>query len=110
MTKQDKIIFNKILKGGATLSSKGYPCYFKTGYQVSREDLFTTKQPEEALKLVKTLINKIEGYIGIWVDVDGTIYIDISINIKNMQEAKNFGKQLNQISIYDWANNNCIYL
>ena len=43
MTRQDKIIFNKILKGGVTLSSKGYPCYFKTGYQVSKQDMFTTK-------------------------------------------------------------------
>ena len=56
MNRQDKIIFNKILRGGATLSSKGYPCYFKTGYQVSQQDMFITKQPEEALKLVKTLM------------------------------------------------------
>lgn len=110
MTRQDKIILTKILKGGATLSSKGYPCYFKTGYQVSKQDMFTTKQPEEALKLVKSLIGKVDGYIGVWVDTDGTIYIDISINIKDILEAIKFGKRLKQISIYNWSNNDCIYL
>lgn len=104
-----KIIEN----GGATLNKNGQAVNFKRGYQVSKKDCFILKVDElqdifeKTTNLLKAINNN--EFVGLWVD-NGKIYIDISIKIGNLQTATEFGKELKQLSIFNWATKNCIFL
>ena len=111
LTKND---VNKIIdKGGATLNKAGAEITFKRGFQVSRRDCY---------KLNAEKVNEIAGAIrdvlsrcgasdccGIWID-SGIAYIDISERIKNRKKALKVAAARRQISVYDWAAGDCIYL
>lgn len=108
-----KTLKNLIQKNGATLDKNEKQVNFKNGYQVSKKDCYILD-----LTNTKDILNKINGlfkslkpgeFLGLWVE-DNKIYIDISIKINNLKNAINFGKVNNQLSIFDWATKNCIYL
>jgi hypothetical protein len=99
--------------GGATLDHSGAPVSFRTGYQVSKKDCYIlkVKNIKAILKAVNKLLNgcKFGEFVGLWVD-DEKIYIDISEHIKNYKNAFKVGTARKQLSVFDWAANNCIYL
>lgn len=108
-----KTTLSRLIKaGGATLRKNGLPVDFKTGYQVSRKDCFKIDvgNVPEILGKIEQLQNSIQEdeFLGLWVD-EGYIYIDISIRVEQKSEALKLGKELNQISIFDWQNKTCIY-
>lgn len=94
---------------GITLDKQGNPITHKNGYQVSAEDL----EIIPAYKLRKAhlldLLDRIPvgSNLGVWID-NGKAYIDRSARIGNKRLALKVGRQLNQISIYDWATGDCI--
>lgn len=97
--------------GGATLRRDGYAVTYADGYQVSKQDCYiiditATEELANAVNTVLAMLNRGE-YCGIWVN-EGKAYIDISIRIADKVEALNMGRELNQISIYDWAAGDCI--
>lgn len=103
---------NIIKNGGATLNKKGGAVNFSNGYQVSKKDCFildignTTKVLNAIKKLLNTI--KADEFAGIWIE-DGKAYIDISIKIDLLPEALQLGRELKQISIFDWNTKSCIY-
>lgn len=97
--------------GGATLRRDGVAVKYNSGYQVSRRDCYIiditdTMKLSEAVNTVLSMLNRGE-FCGIWIN-DGKAYIDISIRIADKGEALNMGRELNQISIYEWATGDCI--
>lgn len=109
----NKIEIAKIIRnGGATLNRQGEKVNFSRGYQASKKDCYTigVEKVDKISKAVNELLNRIgrDEYVGLWVD-SGLVYIDISENIKNRKKALNIGTARHQISIFDWANDICIY-
>lgn len=99
--------------GGATLNKQQKQVNYKRGYQVSKKDCYIlsidhTNLILQAVNNLQKTIAKNE-FVGLWVD-QGLVYIDISIKFYNLQNAVDYGKALDQISIFDWANKTCIYL
>ena len=88
---------------GATLDKAGTPLTYKSGYQVSAEDLAIIP----AYRLRKAyLIDMLKAIpagscLGVWID-GGKAYIDRSARISNKRLALKVGRQLNQISVWDW--------
>ena len=97
------------INGGMTIDKQGNPLQYKSGYQVSAEDL----EIIPAYKLRKThlieMLNAIPvgSCLGVWLD-NGKAYIDRSARISNKRLALKVGRELNQISIYDWKSGDCI--
>lgn len=102
-----------IRNGGATLAQDGNPVIFDNGYQVSKRDCYTLDV--QRVNLVNKKINKLLNtlsrgeFVGVWVN-DGKVYVDISVRVRKLERAERIGKSLNQISIFDWAAQDCIYL
>lgn len=97
--------------GGCTLNSNGEAVAFPSGYQVSKKDCYklATEQKDRIKKAVSGLLSRIKSgeFVGVWVD-SGFVYIDISERIHNLKTALRVGKSRKQLSIYDWAADNCI--
>lgn len=108
-----KTLLNIIKDGGATIRKNGTLANFEKGYQISKKDCYIleVEQINNILQSINNLLDTInsEEFCGVWVD-DGKCYIDISIKIDNKQKAIQKGLELQQISIFDWATKNCIYL
>jgi len=106
-------IKNIIKNGGATLNKQGNAKNYKSGYQVSKKDLFILdiENIENITTIINNTLNNMQNdeFLGLWVD-NNKVYIDLSIKISNLQKAVNFGKKLKQISIFEWSTKNCIYL
>lgn len=92
---------------GATLDNNFNNIELKKGYQVSIEDLEIVKVYKLTKKHLMTLLNKNKN-LGIWIEKNNA-YIDYSITINTKKEALKIGKQLNQISIFDWKNKKVVY-
>lgn len=105
----DKIYQNK----GATLHKDGKQANFKKGYQVSIKDLHIIKarQKNKIKNIILKELKRIKNgeFLGVWLD-NKKCYIDKSKHFDDLNKAINTGKANNQISIYDFKNNNCIYL
>ena len=103
---------NIISKGGATLNSQGRAVNFKKGYQVSKKDCYilNINNTAEVLNAINKLLNTIKAneFAGVWIE-EGKAYIDISIKINSLSKALKLGKELKQISIFDWNTKKCIY-
>lgn len=100
-----------ISDGGATLRRDGVAVKYNSGYQVSRRDCYiiditATEELANAVNTVLSMLNRGE-FCGIWIN-DGKAYIDISVRIADKAEALKIGRELNQISIYDWSTGDCI--
>lgn len=107
-----KTIKNIINNNGATLNKDGKAVNFASGYQVSKKDCFilsinNTNAILDAINNILNTINQNE-FCGIWIENDNA-YIDISIKIDALDDALKLGKELKQISIFDWNTKNCIY-
>lgn len=97
--------------GGATMSPDLNIVSLKAGFVVSLNG-FETK----ARRITKKLLKKYQklaymhgAYIGAWVD-NNTIYLDLSINILDMQQAINEGVKNKQLAIFDIENKTSLYL
>lgn len=106
-------IKNILKNGGATLNKQGNAKNYKSGYQVSKKDMYILdiSNIEQITKAINEILNNISKneFCGIWCD-SGKCYIDISIKINNKQKAIEQGKILKQISIFEWQTKNCIFL
>lgn len=50
-----------------------------------------------------------DAYLGGWIDADN-VYLDISVNIPNIEDALNLARDNSQLAIYDLSNGESIYL
>jgi len=91
-----------------------------SGYMVSLEGLevivdnFDTLSEEDINKACEWYIPQAQlksesTYFGAWVD-DNKLYLDLSLNIQDLDVAKAFGYANNQKAIYDVDNGESVYL
>jgi hypothetical protein len=104
-----------IKNGGFSLNKDGKVPV--TGYMISCKDLYKiTLSDLTPDKLDNAILeaSKINGFIGGWLDVNSddknNFYLDISINIKDKDEAIELAKKNNQLAIFDIATGESIYL
>jgi hypothetical protein len=88
---------------GITLDKQGNAISYSNGYQVSAEDLEIIPAYRLTKKHLIDMLAKIPNgsNLGIWID-NGKAYIDRSARISNKRLALKVGRELNQISIWDW--------
>ena len=88
---------------GATLDKQGNALTYKDGYQVSAEDLEVVPAYKLTKKHLLDMLNKIPNgsCLGVWID-NNKAYIDRSARIGNKRLALKVGRELKQISIWDW--------
>jgi hypothetical protein len=101
--------------GGVTLDGKSLEIKtYKNGYQVSVKDMHTI--PFGGLtgeELIRTYLypmvadNPMNYDIGMWL-YSGDLYIDYSVNIKDLEEALSIGRTYNQKTLYDWKNDDYV--
>lgn len=90
----------------ATIQNGGFSWEtYHSGYMVSLEGSeVKIKYTDPAQRA--SVINQIEFYIDMvgqvntWLD-DGIIYLDISVNVEDLQEALTFAEENKQLAIYD---------
>ena len=82
----------------------------KVGYMVSVQSIGIYKDIQsvnqgEVIAKVKAIHNgSNKNYLGIWTDSEsGKCYIDLSVWIESKDEAISKGKELNEIAIFDLA-------
>ena len=101
--------------GGFSLNSDGLNA--TSGFMVSCKDLYKINlsdlTPDKLDNAIKEA-TEIGGYIGGWLDVNSddknNFYLDISINVKDKDEAIELAKKNNQLAIFDIATGESIYL
>lgn len=109
--------------GGATLTRDLKTANYSTGWQVSKQDLFTipmetlprNKQGEIATAKVKNMIARIakthikskQEFLGLWID-NGLLYIDKSIRTKTKKEAMQIARENKQLAIFKWATSSSV--
>ena len=91
------------LNNGITLDKQGNAITHKSGYQVSAEDLAIIPAYKLRKAYLLDMLNAIPvgSCLGVWID-NGKAYIDRSARIGNKRLALKVGKQLGQLSIWDW--------
>ena len=116
MKKFNNYLQKALQNGGLTIHRNGTIVNYKRGYQVSVRDCYKLRveNAERVVKAIERVMGVIksakkEYFCGLWVD-GGYIYIDISVRILDRLDAVIIGDRLNQKSIFDWANCDCIYL
>lgn len=104
-----------IKNGGFSLNKDGNSP--ATGYMISCKDLYKLNLSDLSNDKLDNAIKeatKIGGYIGGWLDVNSddknNFYLDISINVKDKDEAIELAKKNGQLAIYDIASGESIYL
>ena len=99
--------------GGATLTSDFKSAAFNSGYMVSLENYeFKTSiehLSSELLEEYQTIANDNQAYIGFWLDNDD-LYVDISINIDNLNDAIKIAQENKQLAIYNCEKGESIYV
>lgn len=112
--KQLKALKNYItINGGATVAADGSIALLNSGFMVSLagyEKKSTIKNL--SLKVINQYLKQAEclgGFAGFWVD-DDILYIDISKNIINKQQAIAEGLKNKQKAIYNIKENQSLYL
>lgn len=106
--KIEKIKNAVIENGGITLDSKTLEnANLTSGYMVSISgyEVITTINDLTTNSLLAhaRIAHALGGYVGLWLDND-KLYIDISLNIKSLENALKTGKFNNQLAIYDIVN------
>ena len=91
------------LNKGITLDKQGNALTYKSGYQVSKCDLAIIPAYRLRKSQLLDMLNAIPvgSCLGVWID-NGKAYIDQSARISNKRLALKVGRQLNQISVWDW--------
>lgn len=119
-----KVWFTEIVNnGGATLTRELESANYATGWQVSKQDLFTIpmetlprdKQGRIATARVKNMIADIakthikskQEFLGLWVD-NGKLYIDKSVRTKTKKEAMQIARENKQLAIFKWATSSSV--
>ena len=99
----ENILENK----GATLTKTLRKSKAKKGYMVSLKGYEVIIKASQATKLFYEIGRanaKAEAikhsYVGIWIEKD-LAYIDVSVRIKDLDKAIEFGKENEQLAIYD---------
>ena len=112
--KQLKLLKDYVLKnGGATLKNNGAFMDLAAGFMVSLAD--TEKKISLSSLKLKDLNNYLKlaknknAFVGLWLD-NNILYLDLSVNIINKNEALKVAKNNSQLAIYDIANQATIYL
>lgn len=96
--------------GGATINKYGERVNMKTGYQVSKQDLYIIPVDELDKLIVKEAMKLLErrgDYLGIWID-NGNAYIDISCRVTTKSGAMTMGRELKQLSVLRWRDCECL--
>ena len=99
-----------IQNGGATFNNRAERVTMKSGYQVSKCDLYIIAVKDLTKDLLKDTLAKLNGrgeYLGVWID-EGKAYIDISCRIATKREAMRVGRELNQLTVLRWADMVCV--
>lgn len=109
------LLFNKGVEGGGITIKDGKEVRHVKGYQVSTnsETKFGYHHRKEARAFFKQLMELAtpDQHIGIYVGgYHETIYIEESFHIMDKDEAIELGAKYKQESIYDWANDDLIWL
>jgi hypothetical protein len=103
-----------IKNGGASLTGNLKKATFQKGYLVAIEEFNKNIKTLDDLtikdiKKFKKIAKKLGAVVGFYTrDDDGSIDIDISINISDIQEAIKTGRKENQEAIFDCKNKRCI--
>lgn len=88
---------------GATLNNNGEAMTYKTGFQVSKRDLYIipVKQLTKRLITATLAVLRDDECLGIWID-GGRAYVDMSERISNYKHALKVGRDRKQISVWSW--------
>ncbi len=107
--KQLQQLKNYIIENdGATIAPDGTIQSLKSGFMVSLsgfEKIYNDIKFID-LKMVKSYLKiakKKNAFVGFWVN-NNKIYIDLSINVNEKEEALKIAKKNNQIAIFDCLN------
>jgi hypothetical protein len=98
-------------KGIPASITEGYMVAFKGGVIVDKTDeKYDLKVRQAICELLdlNTHLHNI-GYIGFWEN-EGKLYIDLSVNILSVLMALTFGKQQDQIAIWDVLRSNSVVI
>ncbi len=99
--------------GGATLTSNFKSAAFNSGYMVSLQDYeFKTSielLSSELLEEYRMIANENNAYIGFWLD-NNDLYVDLSINIDDINEAIKIAQENKQLAIYNCMKGESIYV
>ena len=108
----ENILENK----GATLTKTLRKSSLKTGYMVSLKGYEVIIKASQSTKLFYEIgranakaENVENSYVGVWIEKE-LAYIDVSVNIKKLEQALQFGIDNEQLAIYDIENNKVITL
>ena len=96
--------------GGATINKYGNRVTMKSGYQVSKRDLYIIPVAELDKLIIKEamkLLTSRAEYVGVWID-NGNAYIDISVRVATKSGAMTMGRELNQLSVLRWSDCECL--
>lgn len=103
-----------VKNGGFSLSSNGDSP--KSGFMVSIRDilkmpldLWLELEEQTSIDDYSEIAENVNGYIGCWID-NGDVYIDISANIQDREQALKVARENGQLAIYDIEKNESIYL
>lgn len=109
------MISRAIAQGGLTVAKSGgelVEVRFFEGYQVSKDSIPYTDM-EEAARALQKLGNELEDgdswYIGLWHN-GKVLFIEPSYFILKKSQALELGAFHNQESIYDWENEDLIFI
>lgn len=88
---------------GATLNNNGEAVTYKTGFQVSKRDLYTMPAKQLTKRLIDATLAVLrdDEYLGIWID-SGRAYVDMSERISNRAHALKVGRDRKQLSVWAW--------
>lgn len=99
--------------GGLTLNSHGLKADLKSGfmasYEKSEKTLDLKDLSSEIIAGALKEASKKRAFLGLWLN-DNILYIDLSINIKDLSQALEFARANKQLAIYDIKNDKSIYL
>lgn len=105
MTK--KTLKSIIKNGGATLDHNGNATDIRGGYMVSRKggEIISIDRYNKIARAVYRTMAKLRPFefCGVWVS-NGLVYVDISVNIKQLAHAQRFGAVNEQLKIWDINN------
>lgn len=97
-------------KGGATFNKNGERVNMRSGYQVSKHDLYTIPTEKLSSVMLREALQLLSGrgeYLGVWVD-NGQAYVDISRRVSTKKEAMKMGRDYNQLSVLRWKDCACL--
>lgn len=115
MLSRQRIYLDTINNGGSSYNLKGDKP--ESGYMVALMGRELTVKPDwfNCLTVNQYINNNLDAlentdcYVGAWLDTDtNTIYLDVSINVIDLEDATTIGKQSGQTAVYDVLNKRTI--